>query len=78
MVGKNFPLTGQAMTKELEVRYIEEMGREYLEIIPSSSLHNVAPGCLTSFPAGKHLDFLTGLNRKWLMPSAPRIAVCVE
>lgn len=57
MVGKNFPLTGQAMTKELEVRYIEEMGREYLEIIPSSSLHNAAAGCLTSFPAGKHLDF---------------------
>lgn len=73
---KNFPLTGQVMTKELEVRCKDEVGKEYLEIIPSSLLHNDTPGCLTSFPVGKYLDFLSGLNRKWLMPSAPRIAVC--
>lgn len=76
MVEKKFPLTGHIMTKELKVRCKEEVGKEYLEIIPSSLLHYDAPGCLTNFPVGKHLDSLSGLNRKWLMPSAPRIAVC--
>lgn len=54
MVGKNFPLTGKVMTKELELGYEKEVEKEYLEIIPSFLLHNDAPGCLTSFPVGKH------------------------
>ena len=57
MVGKHFPLTGQAMTKELDARYKEDVEKEYLEIIPSSSLHSVAPGCLSGLPDGKALGF---------------------
>jgi len=39
----------------MDARYKGEIGREYLEIIPSSSLHSVAPGCLSCLPDGKAL-----------------------
>lgn len=64
------------MPKELEVRYKEEVGKEYLEIIPSSIM--MPQGVSQIYLLESTWIFYQAIYRKWLIPSASRIAVCVE
>lgn len=57
MVGKHLPLKGQATAKDLDSKFKGGVGKEYLEIIASSSLHSVAPGCVSGLPDDKTLGF---------------------
>lgn len=53
-------------------------GKSIWKLFPDLYSTALTKGVSQVFLMEKHLDFPSGLNRKWLMPLSPRTAVCVE